>query len=146
MRYVSCWPVAHYRSAGRSGSGRKGALEAIRDFIPQPPGCRQGTSLAPVAWHNCPAAKKGGPSGLRILDRRRDPVVAAEHRRGGAATSAHAFTRSHGAHSSVTARTARSLRARFGHGVHASVHGAHASVTARALRSRCAATVTAGTS
>jgi hypothetical protein len=50
-----------------SGSGRKGAVEAIRDFIPQPPGCRQGTSLAPVAWHNCPAAKGGGASGLRTF-------------------------------------------------------------------------------
>jgi hypothetical protein len=44
-----------------SGSGRRGAVEAVRDFIPQPPGCRQGTSLAPVAWHNCPAAKRGAP-------------------------------------------------------------------------------------
>jgi hypothetical protein len=65
------------------------------------------------------------------LDRRRDPVVVAEHRRGGAATSAHAFTSDHSAHGSVTARTPRSRRARFG-------HGAHASVTARTLRSRCA--------
>jgi hypothetical protein len=118
-------------------------VEAIRDFILQPPGCRQGTSLAPVAWHNCPAAK-GGPSGLRILDRRRDPVVAAEHLRGSAATSAHAFTRSrrarfgHGTHAKVTACTLRSRRARFG-------HGAHASVTACTSRSLCARRGTAGT-
>jgi hypothetical protein len=64
--------VARLGSVGRrpnatrthpSGSGRKGVVEAIRDFIPQQAGCRQGTSLAPVAWHNCPAAKRGG--GLR---------------------------------------------------------------------------------
>ena len=63
------------------------------------------------------------------MDRRRDPVVAAEHRRDGAAASAHACTRSHGAHGAVTARTARSRRARIS-------HGAHAAVTARTLRSR----------
>jgi hypothetical protein len=46
--------------ANTSGSGRKGAVEAIRDFIPQPPGCRQGTSLAPVAaWQLLPSSKKG---------------------------------------------------------------------------------------
>ena len=52
-------PLGAAALANTSGSGRKGAAEAIRDFIPQPPGCRQGTSLAPVAWHNCPAAKRG---------------------------------------------------------------------------------------
>ncbi len=43
-----------------SGSERRGAVEAIRDFIPQPPGCRQVTSLAPVAaWRLLPSSKKG---------------------------------------------------------------------------------------
>jgi hypothetical protein len=93
--------------------------------------------------------QKWGPSGLRILNRRRDPVVAAEHRRGGAATCAHAITRVHCAHCSVASRTPLSWRAHYGHGVHASVtartllsqrarfdYGAHCTVTARTLRSR----------
>jgi hypothetical protein len=42
-------PLGAAALAHTSGSGRKGAVEAIRDFIPQLPGCRQGTSLAPVA-------------------------------------------------------------------------------------------------
>jgi hypothetical protein len=47
-----------------SGSGRKGAVEAIRDFIPQPPGCRQVTSLAPMAaWRLLPSSKKVWPLG-----------------------------------------------------------------------------------
>ncbi len=58
-RVAALEPAVPLRMRWRSGSGRKGAVEAIRDFIPQPPGCRQGTSLAPVARHNCPAAKKG---------------------------------------------------------------------------------------
>ncbi len=34
-------------------------METIRDFIPQQPGCRQGTSLAPVAaWQLLPSSKK----------------------------------------------------------------------------------------
>ncbi len=59
LNYVLTMPANSERNEITSGSGRKGAVEAIRDFIPQPPGCRQGTSLAPVAWHNCPAAKEG---------------------------------------------------------------------------------------
>jgi hypothetical protein len=55
------------------GSGRKGAVEAIRDFIPQPPGCRQGTSLAPVAaWQLLPSSGKKvwslGPADFWIDD------------------------------------------------------------------------------
>jgi len=47
-----------------SGSGRKGAVEAVRDFIPQPPGCRQVTSLAPMAaWRLLPSSKKVWPLG-----------------------------------------------------------------------------------
>jgi hypothetical protein len=39
------------------GIGRRGAVEAIGEFIAQSPGCRQGTILAPVAaWYYCPAA------------------------------------------------------------------------------------------
>ncbi len=45
--------------AHKSGSGRECAVEAISDFIHQLPGCGQGTSLEPVAWHYCPAAKRG---------------------------------------------------------------------------------------
>jgi hypothetical protein len=142
---------------GRRARGGK-AQWRRSDFIPQLPGCRQGTSLAPVAWHYCPAANRGGPSGLRNLDRRRDPVVAAEHRRGGTATSAHAFTSDHSARGSVTARTPRSWRARSGHGAHASVtartlrprrsrcgHGARATVTACKSQSLCARRGTPGT-
>ncbi len=48
----------------RSGSGRKGAVEAVRDFIPQPPDCRQVTSLAPMAaWRLLPSSKKVWPLG-----------------------------------------------------------------------------------
>jgi len=83
-----------------------------------------------------PSSKKGGPSGLRTFGSTTRPVVAAEPRRNCAATSAHACTRLHGAHGSVTARTARSQRTRIGHGAHALVHSALPSVTARAQRSR----------
>ena len=39
-------------------------MEAIRDFIPQPPGCRQVTSLALVAaWRLLPSSKKVWPLG-----------------------------------------------------------------------------------
>jgi len=55
------WGLRQWPTRRARGPGRKGAVEAIRDFIPQPPGCRQGTSLAPVAWHDCPAAKRGAP-------------------------------------------------------------------------------------
>ena len=43
-------------------------MEAVRDFIPQPPGCRQVTSLAPnAAWRLLPSSKRCGPSGLRTF-------------------------------------------------------------------------------
>jgi hypothetical protein len=126
-----------------SGLGRKGAVEAIRDFIPQPPGCRQGTSLAPVAWHNCPAAKKGGPSGLSTFGsttRPRGRGGASASRRGDKRACVHALTRrariSHCAHGTITACTDRSRRARLGARRARLGHGAYTSVTARTLRSR----------
>jgi hypothetical protein len=124
-----------------SGSGRKGAVEVIRDFIPQPPGCRQGTSLAQVAWHNCTAAKRGpfGPENFGSTSRPRGRDGASAWRRGDKRACVHAITartvqsrharHGHRVHASVTARTLWSRRARFG-------HGAHASVTARAQWSR----------
>ena len=124
-------------------------MEAVRDFIPQPPGCRQGTSLAPVAWHNCPAAKKGGPLGpedfwiddatpwsrrsVGVAARRQARLRARAHTartdRSRHARHAHSVRLGHGAHASVTACTPRSRHARIG-------HGAHATVTARTHRSR----------
>ncbi len=41
------------------GLGAERRSEGGQRLHSQPPGCRQGTSLAPVAWHNCPAAKGG---------------------------------------------------------------------------------------
>ncbi len=143
-----------------SGSGRKGSVEAIRDYIPQPPGCRQGTSLAPVAWHNCPAAKRGGPSvgpedfwiddatpwswrGLGATARRGARMRARAHT--ARTLRSRQARHDHDVHASVTARTPRctartprSRRARFG-------HGAHASVTECTSRSMCARRGTAGT-
>jgi len=121
------WPLP------RSGSGRECAVEAISDFIHQPPGCRQGTSLEPVAWHYCPAAKRGpfGPWEFWIDDATpwsRRSVVAARRL---ARSSTHGQSR----RARVTARTAvtacspRSRHARSG-------HGTHATITARTHRSR----------
>ena len=129
-----------YIHVHQSGSGRKGAVEAIRDFIPQPPGCRQGTSLAPVAWHNCPAAKGCGPSGLRTFGsttRPRGRGGASALRRGGKRACVHALTQrariSHGTHGTITACTDRSRRARLGARRARLGHGAHAAVTARTV-------------
>ena len=59
-----------------SARGRKGAVEAIIDFIPQPPGCRQGTSMAPVAaWQLLPSSKKCGSSGLRTFGSTTHPIL-----------------------------------------------------------------------
>jgi hypothetical protein len=146
---------ARASATGGCGTGQHVGLGADRrsggdqSFIPQPPGCRQGTSLAPMAWHNCPAAKRCGPSGLRTFGsttRPRGRGGASARRRGDKRACVHALTRrariSHGTHGTITARTDRSRLARHGHGAHASArrarhdHGVHGSVTARTPRSQ----------
>jgi hypothetical protein len=103
-----------------------------------------------------PSSKKGALRALGILDRRRDPMVAAE-RNGGAAAGAHTHARAitartgqsrrarrtrrarhdHGMHGACTAHTPRSRHARFGHGTRCG-HGERTSATARTLWSLCA--------
>jgi hypothetical protein len=148
----------------RSGSWRKGAVQAVRDFIPQPPSCRPGTSLAPVAWHNCPAAKRGpfGPENFGSTTRTRGRGGALAWRRGDYRACVHERSQrarfNHGTHAMVTACTPWSRRARFGHGAHASVtartlrswrarfgHGARATATACTSPSLCARRGMAGT-
>jgi hypothetical protein len=56
-----------------SSSERRSAIEAIRRFTNQSPGCRQGTILAPVAaWQPLP----GSEAVSDILEGRRDLGVA----------------------------------------------------------------------
>ena len=95
-----------------------------------------------------PSSKRGVLRALGILDRRRDPMVAAE-RRGGAAAGAQQHTRAitartgHGAHgghsvlATITACTERARHTRHDHGTHASVT-AHAADVACSLQPRCA--------
>jgi hypothetical protein len=108
-------------------------VEAISDFIHQPPGCRQGTSLEPVAWHYCPAAKRGpfGPWELWIDDATpwsRRSVVAARRL---ARSSTHWQSR----RTQITARTAvTACSPRSQHAL--SGHCTHATITARTHRSQ----------
>ena len=139
-------PLGAAALANTSGSGRKGAVEAVRDFIPQPPGCRQVTSLAPMAaWRLLPSSKKVwplGPEDFWIDDATpwsRRSIGVTARRQARMRTRAHTARadqsrharHDHGAHGSVTARTPRSRRARIGHGVHVSIavraarHGRH---------------------
>ena len=122
-------------------------MEAISDFIHQPPGCRQGTSLEPVVWHYCPAAKRGpfGPWEFWIDDAtpwsRRSAMEARRlartrtHGRSRRARVSHGAHGGHGALATITACTERARRTRHDHGMHASVT-AHAADTASALRPR----------
>jgi hypothetical protein len=137
-------------------------MELVRDFILQPPGCRQGTSL--VAWHNYPAAKRGsfGPENFGLTTRPGGRYGASAWRRGDYSACVHERSQrarfGHGTYTTVTARTLRSRRARYGRCAHASVtartlrsrrarfgHGAHASVTACTSRWLCSRRGTAGT-
>ncbi len=107
-------------------------MEAISDFIHQPPGCRQGTSLEPVARHYCPATKRGALRAFGILDRQHDPMVTAE-RLGGAVAGAQQHTRAITARTDQPHRARRSRRTRHDH----CMHGASTAHTPRSRHSCC---------